>query len=147
MDDSPLDVHSPLAGIVLILLIIPSILLAIPILAVSFAISLVISTVLLSIGVPNAIAGLAILIVGFGGGLAVEFLVLVRLYRRFAPRLQKLTPRHETRPPRARRDPAADPATVAARLSELDARMAPPEDVDRPADPTDPTSSGLWPSR
>ena len=121
--------------VAMILLMAGAVVLAIPILVVSIAIAFLISTLLMSLGVPNAIAGQVNVVVGLGGGLAVEFLVLVWLYRRFEPRLRKVTPPPpppDAGLPRARRDSAADPATLAERLSALDSTLAPSDDPDRP---------------
>jgi len=133
MDDWPIDPLSPARALLLIVLIPLAVVLAIPIFVVTLGLALLTSLMLTAVGVPAPIPGLVLFVFGFGGGLAVLFVVLARLFRRFGPRVRKLTtPPTRSGVPRVRRDPSADPATIKDRVSALDAGLAPPEDRDKP---------------
>jgi hypothetical protein len=98
-------------------------------------------TVGMWLGLPDEVVGLLTLVFGFGGGLAIEFVLLVRIYRRFrAPIDAALDGPAPAEPVLRTHDPAADPTTLRDRVREADARLAASSSPDmiEPPDATQP---------
>lgn len=87
-----------------------------------------------AIGAPDAIRGLAGIVL-FGGALVLCFVVLLRLYRRLPVGIRSwVTPADEDDDrgsPALGKDPDADDATIAERIAVADATLA-QGDADRP---------------
>jgi hypothetical protein len=112
--------------VVLLVAAIVAIVVAIPILVATTVAAYGLFSVLKLVGVAEATASVVIPILGFGGGLVVVAIVLLRIARRLPSAIRSLyeddTDVSDARPRAG--DPAADPATLVARLSAADATLA-----------------------
>jgi len=101
----------------------------IPILIVTTLLGAVIGVALNGLGVPQTVSGLVGL-AGFVGGLALGFVVLVRLYRRLPTRIRSWVTPKDAEPGEVAsalpfgRDSAADAATLHRRIASADAALA-----------------------
>jgi hypothetical protein len=112
--------------VVLPVAVIVAVVVAIPILVATTVAAYGVFSVLTAVGVAEATAGVVIPVLGFGGGLVVVAIVLLRISRRLPSAIRSLyeddADVSEARPSSG--DPAADPATFVARLSAADATLA-----------------------
>jgi hypothetical protein len=113
--------------VVLPVAVIVAVVVAIPILVATTVAAYGVFSVLTAVGVAEATAGVVIPVLGFGGGLVVVAIVLLRISRRLPSAIRSLVYEGDTEVSDARPssgDPAADPATFVARLSAADATLA-----------------------
>lgn len=111
-----------------------ALLVCIPILIGSALAVVAVGALLSAVGAPEAIRGLAGIVL-FGGALVLCFVVLLRLYRRLPVGIRSwITPADEDDDqgiPVLGKDPEADDATFAERIAVADATLA-QGDADRP---------------
>jgi hypothetical protein len=130
-------------SIVLFVGVVVAVVVCIPILILTLAAAYVIAQVLSALGVPDAIGGVVIIVLGVGGGLVIGFFVLLRVSRGLPGRVRDILYEADQPEPDpvsetalGRHDPEEDRATFIDRVAAADAAIAPrvaarPED-DRP---------------
>ncbi len=112
---------------------------AFPIVIVTMLVGAGLAVLIWQLGAPDPLAVAVELVVGIGGGVALSFVVIVRIYRRLSPETRAVVfdeDDGEADPvPSIERDPDADPTTLADRLAAVDTALAPgssgPDDDDR----------------
>jgi hypothetical protein len=105
-----------------------AIVVAIPILIVTTVAAYGLFSGLTAVGVPQATASAVIPILGFGGGLVVVAVVLLRISRRLPAAIRSLVYEDDAEEPAIRPragDPDADPTTFVERVAAADATLAP----------------------
>jgi hypothetical protein len=118
-----------IVDVVVLFLGIPvAIVVCIPILAVTAIASIPIGSLLSALNAP-AVVGAVFALVWFGGGLALCFVALLRIYRRLPAAMRAwVTPEDTDEEPPAQpfdRDPDANAGTLTDRIAEVDATFAP----------------------
>jgi hypothetical protein len=122
----PIVAMRPADVVAIPLAVVVAIVVCFPILVVTMVGVAVVTEPLVAVGLPPAVQGILFLVVGLGGGLAIGFVVLLRILRRLPRRVCRIAfeldepPSAQSSPPQVRAAPIS-PADLAA----LDARLAP----------------------